>query len=443
MPVDLEADLQEAVAGSLSDLEHLRETINLYDYQKPPTDLGDKEGWLLLAGRGAGKTLGTMKYLSDLAHEYPGLRARIIAPTLDDAVNSCVLDPDSGLAALDDDARLVGGLGGTRVEWPNKSVCFLRGTPTLKDVDRMRALTNIDIDIFEEAAANPMLARAVEQAGFSRRGKRLPQTIWIGTTTPRPTPQIKAWILDDTVICVRASSHDNPNLPERYKQRLEAIKGTRLYRQEALAEILEDAEGARWKYEWLDRSRVHVQPDGVDQYVVAIDPASGSGTTGIVAACRSQGHIYVTDDVSVKDGTPEQWAHAAVQLAELRGAVIIAEDNQGGRMVESTIKATKTTLPVKMKRATMSKEQRADPVALLWEKEPPEAHIVGVLPQLEDQLVTWEPYPDGRKNRDSPDRLDAMVWACSWLRVPDKGLVTANPAIQQVPSAQGFRGRSF
>lgn len=112
-------------------------------------------------------------------------------------------------------------------------------------------------------------------------------------------------------------------------------------------------------------------------------------------------------------------------------------------MVESTIKATKTTLPVKMKRATMSKEQRADPVALLWEKEPPEAHIVGVLPQLEDQLVTWEPYPDGRRNRDSPDRLDAMVWACSWLRVPDKGTVTANPAITAVPSTTGFRGRSF
>ena len=87
----------------------------------------------------------------------------------------------------------------------------------------------------------------------------------------------------------------------------------------------------------------------------------------------------------------------------------------------------------------------ADPIALLWEKEPPEAHIVGVLPQLEDELVSWEPYDEqGRKSRESPDRLDAMVWACDWLKIPDKGVVSANPAIQRIPSSQGLglRGRS-
>ena len=115
--VDAAELIREAAGEALTDIEASRH-IELYDYQKPPADLGDKEGWLLLAGRGAGKTLGTMKYLSDLAHQHPGLRARIIAPTLDDAVNSCVLDPDSGLAAIDPEARLVGGLGGTRVELP-------------------------------------------------------------------------------------------------------------------------------------------------------------------------------------------------------------------------------------------------------------------------------------------------------------------------------------
>lgn len=424
-----------------SQIEDYWESDQIYDlepHQIPPEDLS--HGWLMLGGRGTGKTFSSMLYLSKQAHDHPGLRARIIAPTLDDAVNSCILDPDSGLLAHDHDAKLTAGLGGTKVVWPNESTCWLIGTPTLRDVDRLRALTNIELDIFEEAAANPMLARAVEQAKFSRRreGAR-----WIATTTPRPTPQIRAWVEDQRVITVRASSYDNPHLPDRYREALDEIHGTRMWRQEAMAEMLQDAEGARWKYEWLDRSRVHALPENIDQWVVAVDPASGSGTTGIVCACRSDGHVYVTDDVSVKDGTPEQWAHAAVQLAQLRNAVIIAEDNQGGRMVESTIKATGTTLPVKMRRATMSKEQRADPVALLWEKEPPEGHLVGVLPSLEDQLVSWEPYPDGRKNRDSPDRLDAMVWACDWLKVPDKGVVTANPAITRVPSGTGFRGRSF
>lgn len=433
--------------------DELPEEIILEPHQLPPDSFGDRRGWLMIAGRGAGKTLASMTYLSRMAHEHPGIRCRIIAPTLDDAVNSCVVDPDSGILMLDEDVRLTGGIGGTRLIWDrcadkkgNKSTCWLVGTPFLKDTDRLRALTNIDLDIFEEAAANPMLAKAVQQAKFSRRGKRLPgrRTLWVATTTPRPIPQIKAWMKDDKVAAVRASSFDNPHLTESHRETLDEIKGTRLYRQEALAEILEDVEGARWKYEWLDRSRVHEMPTEIDSYVVAVDPASGSGTTGIIAACRANGHVYVTDDVSVKDGTPEQWANAAVQLATLRNATIIAEDNQGGRMVESTIKNTKTTLPVKMRHATMSKDLRAEPIALLWEKEPPTAHLVSLLPQLEDQMVSWAPYDEnGRKNRDSPDRLDAMVWACDWLKVPDKGVVTANPAITAVPSGTGFRGRSF
>lgn len=434
-------EITEAGAALLELVRGRPAHINLEPHQIPPDDL--QHGWLMLGGRGAGKTFASMLYLSKQAHDHPGLRARIIAPTLDDAVNSCILDPDSGLLAHDPDAKLTAGLGGTRVVWPNKSTCWLIGTPTLREVDRLRALTNIELDVFEEAAANPMLARAVEQAKFSRRreGAR-----WIATTTPRGIPQIKTWVADPRVVTAHASSFDNPHLPVHYREALDEIHGTRLWRQEAMAEILLDVEGARWHYEWLDRSRVHEMPTEIDQYVVAVDPASGSGTTGIIAACRANGHVYVTDDVSVKDGTPEQWANAAMQLAELRNAVIVCEDNQGGRMVESTIKNTGTTLPVKTRRAKVAKELRADPIALLWEKEPPTAHIVGVLPQLEDQLVTWEPYPDGRKNRDSPDRLDAMVWACDWLKIPDKGVVTANPASQRVPSDAGipsFRGRSL
>jgi phage terminase large subunit-like protein len=415
----------------------------LEPHQRPPEAFLNRDvpGWLMLGGRGAGKTFGSMRYLSDEAHRVPGLRARIIAPTLDDAVNSCVLDSKSGLIAYDREARLIAGLGGTRVVWPNGSTCWLIGTPTLRDVDRLRALTNIELDVFEEAAANPMLARAVEQARFSRRGDN---ARWVATTSPRPLPQIIKWTESDDVAMTHATSFDNPHLTAEYREALSGMEGTRLYRQEALAEILMAAEGARWQYEWLDRSRVHELPESIDRWVVAVDPASGSGTTGIVAACRdSQGHIYVTDDASVKDASPEEWAAAVVRLADFRNAVIVAEDNQGGRMVEATIKATGTHLPVKTKRATMSKEDRADPVALLWEKQPAEAHMVGVLPALEDQLVSWEPWPDGKRNRESPDRLDAMVWACSWLAKPDQGTITVNPNSQAVASGKAMRGKAF
>lgn len=443
-------EISQAALALIEDIRDAPEPIVLEPHQLPPDEFGEKRGWLMLAGRGAGKTLASMTFLSRMAHEHPGVRARIIAPTLDDAVNSCVIDPDSGILMLDEDVRLTGGIGGTRLVWDkcqdskgNRSTCWLVGTPTLRDTDRLRALTNIDLDIFEEAAANPMLTKAVQQAKFSRRGKRLPnrRPLWVATTTPRPIPQVKAWLDDDKVAAVRASSFDNPHLTDSHRETLDEIKGTRLWRQEAMAEVLEDVEGARWKYEWLDRSRVHVMPEEIDQYVVAVDPASGSGTTGIIAACRANGHIYVTDDVSVKDGTPEQWANAAVQLATLRSAVIVAEDNMGGRMVASTIKNTGTDLPVKTKNARVSKELRAEPIALLWEKEPPTAHLVGVLPQLEDQLTTWAPYDeDGRKTRESPDRLDAMVWACDWLKDPDTGTITTNPATTGISSSNNAGG---
>jgi phage terminase large subunit-like protein len=432
MTTDFVADVATMLLAELDGV------IELAPHQQPPTDLS--HGWLLLGGRGAGKTFASMRYLSEQAHKVDGLRARIIAPTLDDAVNSCVIDPDSGLYSFDSDAKLTAGLGGTRVVWPNGSTCWLIGTPTLRDVDRLRALTNIELDIFEEAAANPMLARAVEQANFSRRRDH---ARWVATTTPRPIAQIKAWLADQRVTSVRASSFDNPNLPAAYRDTLADIEGTRLYRQEALAEMLLDAEGARWAYDWLDASRVYELPSEVDKYVVAVDPASGSGTTGIVAACRSNGHLYVTDDMSVTDGTPEQWASAAVRLAEERNATIVAEDNQGGRMVESTIKNTGTNIRVDLRRAKVSKELRADPIALLWEKEPPTGHIVGSMPKLEDQLVTWEPYVNGRKNPDSPDRLDAMVWACTELRVPDTGSVSINPAVAGVTSVSSPSLTSF
>lgn len=436
------------LAEQLADYWALGGFTGLEPHQVPPSDL--TAGWLMLGGRGAGKTFASMRYLSEQAHDMPGLRARIIAPTLDDAVNSCVIDPDSGLYSFDRDARLTAGIGGTRVVWDNckdtmgnPSTCWLVGTPTIRDCDRLRALTNIELDIFEEAAANPMLDRAVEQAKFSRRrhGAR-----WVATTTPRPVKQIKKWLADERVSLSKASSFDNPNLPDAYREALEEIQGTRLYRQEAMAEILLDAEGARWKYQWLDRSRVYELPENIDKFVVAVDPASGSGTTGIVAACRANGHLYITDDVSVSDGTPEEWASAAVRLADLRDAEIVAEDNQGGRMVASTIKNTGTTRRVTLRRAKVSKEMRADPIALLWEKEPPTAHIVGSLPKFEDEATTWEPYMNGRKNPNSPDRMDAAVWACTELAVPTVSAVDTNTA--GVPSGgmrnhqAGFRGRS-
>ena len=382
----------------------------LQEHQRPPD--GAWVGWVLQAGRGAGKTWAVMHWLARQAQERPGLRARIIAPTLDDAVLSCVEGP-SGLLRADPTATFHPSVpGGSRVQWTNGSTVWTLGTPTPRTVDRLRALTNIDVDVFEEAAANPQLAAAFDQASLSRRraGAR-----WVASTTPRPLPTVRAWHEDPQVVVTRAASRDNAHADADWLAQQEArYAGTRLYRQELLGEIVEDVEGARWRFEWLDRSRVAQLPDEGLRWAVGVDPAAGSGTTGIVAvAADPAGHVYVADDASTTGG-PGVWASRVAQLAQLRDATVVAERDQGGRMVQEVLQAAGHGLPVKPARARSigSKQVRADAAAILWEKEPPEAHLVGSLPQLEDQLTGW--IPDS--GASSPDRLDAMVWAILWLR---------------------------
>lgn len=387
-------------------------TIVVQPHQRPPP--GDWDGWVFMAGRDAGKTFAGMAWLADQARTRPGLRARIIAPTLDDAILSCVEGP-SGLLTLDPSASFHPSVpGGSRVVWPNGSTVWTIGTHTPRSVDRLRALTNIDVDVFEEAAANPQLTAAVEQAALSRRraGAR-----WVATTTPRPLPVVKAWKSDPTVVVTGGTSHDNIHGDPQWRAKLEAAyAGTRLYRQEVLGEIVDDVAGARWRYEWLDRSRVPALPDDVAlRWAVGVDPASGTGTTGVVAvAIDRDGHVYVTDDASTA-GHPAEWAHNVLRLADLRNATIVAEKDQGGRMVGEVLTThAGRAVPIKSARARSvgDKQTRADAAAILWEKHPSEGHLVGSLPLLEDQLTGWVP---GERHL-SPDRLDAMVWAILWLR---------------------------
>ena len=402
--------------------------VTLLPHQLPPDNGWD--GWVLMGGRGCGKTFTSAYFLGQLAAEVDGLRGRIIAPTLADAVNSVVNDPQSGILAHFPKAVLkTHGPEGTRLVFPNKSTLWCVGTPTLKDVDRLRALTNIDVDLFEEAAANPLLKEAVEQANLSRRGNRLSKPIWIASTTPRPVEQIKEWkkqsedvLGDDEIIVLRhARLQDNPHTPDAYHRHAERLKGTRIYRQEILGEILEDVEGALWTQKDLDRSRKTVDWRDLAQIVVGVDPPSGAGTCGIIVVGKDRdGNIYVLADYSLEDVQPGEWARRVVQASEdFGGALIIAEINQGGRMVTEVLKAAKSNLPVTTVKASEGKKTRAEPIALLWEAE----QQVGFLAEQEDavaagtdlallidQCIEWVPGIG-----DSPDRIDAMVWGSTYL----------------------------
>lgn len=420
----------------------------LLPHQQPPPP--PWHGWVLTGGRGGGKTLAGTHWLAGIAASTPGLRARIITPTLSDAVNGAVLDPDSGILAASPSATFhPSGPEGVRVTWPNGSTAWCVGTPTLKDADRLRALTNVDVDLFDEAAANPQLTYAFQQASLSRRGKRLAHPLWAATTTPRPMPQIRAWLADPDVVVTRATTFDNPHTPDTYRDYAQSLKGTRAYRQEVLGEVLDTIEGALWSLPDIERSlTAPPPPDELDRVVIGVDPPSGSGTCGIVVAAKhaQTQHIHILADYSITNVTPSGWAEQVARAhAAYPSALVVAEVNQGGRMVTEVLASTAPQIPVTAVSASVGKQTRAEPVAVLWEASEQRGHFSppiedpGALGDLADQLTAWVP----DSGQASPDRLDAMVWACAYLLTRTIARATMHDPTRRPLALAGPRPSTF
>lgn len=372
-------------------------------------------GFVMLTGRGGGKSFAAMWDLHTHLSSTPNLRARVIAPTLGDGIAAAVDGPNGLLKLSNGQARwLPSAPGGACVRYPNGSRVWIVGTPTEKDVDRLRALTNVDYDVFEELFANPCAQSAFDQAALSRRRNMMR---WFVSSTPRPHPLIKKWEEDEKVTIRRGKSTDNKHIPLDWLAKLEGMyKGTRLYRQEVLGEVIEDVEGALWRLTDLERSRISGSPSDIaaicDRIVVGVDPPTGNGTCGIVVVGQDErGHIYVLDDRSVEEASPHQWAARVQAAVDTYDAVVVAEINQGGQMVKEVLNAGEFDLPIHTVNATKNKKTRAEPIALLWEVEEQIVHMVTMNEKLWDQMVEWVP-----NESPSPDRVDALVWACWYLR---------------------------
>lgn len=383
--------------------------------------------WLLEGGRGSGKTEACARFYARYMREHPGARGRIIAPTFGDAVEACVRGP-SGLMAMDPEITwLASAPGGAKVFWPNGSEALVLGTPFPRDVDRLRAGGNRHIDWWEEMAANAQLrgkrqhdeswseSGAWDQAQF---GLRLGRPLSIASTTPRATPAYRSVRALPGVVRTHATLDDNPHNPAEWRAAMhERYDGTRLGRQELGGELLDDVQGALWTYALLDASRVDQHPD-LAVVVVAVDPAATSGATAddtgiIVAGLGVDSDAYILADRTCHL-TPEGWGQRAVRAFYHHDADrIVAEVNNGGEMVEHVIKTIDAKVPYKSVHASRGKQTRAEPVSSLFgapPKRPPRVHLVGGFPQLEDELCTWVP-----GEADSPDRLDALVWAITDL----------------------------
>lgn len=237
------------------------------------------------------------------------------------------------------------------------------------------------------------------------------------TTTPRPTAIIRQLLADPTTATTRGSTYDNrSNLPGAFmRQILARYEGTRLGRQELHAEVLTDTPGALWTLGLIEQHRVREHPD-LTRIVVAVDPAASSGEdadeTGIiVAGLGVDGHGYILADGSTRD-TPAGWARQAIAYYHRYSAdVIVAEANQGGEMVRHVLATVDPSAHVRLVHASRGKHTRAEPVSSLYEKGI--IHHVGAHSMLEDQMCAWVPGQTAK----SPDRMDAMVWACTELLV--------------------------
>jgi phage terminase large subunit-like protein len=256
------------------------------------------------------------------------------------------------------------------------------------------------------------------------------------TTTPRPVRvltgngrdgQRLGLLHDPRCVVTRGSSYENrSNLaPDFFRQIVRRFEGTRLGRQELNAEVLDDVPGALWTRGMIDATRSTVPPADLVRVVVGIDPAVTSGEeadeTGIVVCGRDRrGHGYVLADASGRYA-PNEWAQAAVAAYAAHGAdVVVAEVNNGGEMVEATLRQSPggRNLPYRAVRASRGKAKRAQPVSMLWETG--RAHVVGSFPQLEDQMCEMTPDFDPDVAGYSPDRADALVWSMTDLFVDDQ-----------------------
>lgn len=382
--------------------------------QLPPE--GRWTTWLLLAGRGFGKSRCGAEWVKQKAFENPGCRIALVGETYRD-VRKTMIEGESGILPISSpDFKPEYSPANGQITWPNGAMAF---TYNATQPDQLRGPQH-HFAWADELAKWDRMQDSWDQLQFGLRLGLHPQQVV--TTTPRPLKLIKKLMIDPDTVVTRGRTHDNAaNLAGPFlKEIQDKYGGTRLGRQELEGEILDDMPGALWLREDIDLSRKPEAPD-LDRIVVAVDPATTSGEdadeTGIVAvgvARDADGYQrgYVLADRSLR-GSPDEWAAAAVRLYhELDADTIIAEKNQGGEMVTAVLKAKDRNVPVKLVTATRGKVVRAEPISALYEQG--RIHHVGRFDKLEDQMCLFTRDVD-RSPGNSPDRVDALVWGLSGL----------------------------
>jgi predicted phage terminase large subunit-like protein len=415
----LTAEQRYAVMASLSPeelaaLEYRWEFWARPDQLPPP---GDWRTWLLLGGRGSGKTRAAAEWVRAEMEAGRRLQMGIVAPTADSLRRICVEGPSGLLSVGPPSDRPQFEPSTRRVVYANGGIVHLFSA---EEPDRLRGpnLSGLWID---ELTSMP--SGGAEVWDMAQMALRIPGPLGhapraVVTTTPKMQALLKQIIAAPSTTVTRARTSDNAsNLDASTLAYLREKYGdTRLGRQEMDAELLADLEGALWNRALIDECRIKRgdQPERLRRVVVAVDPPGGASKANaecgiIVAALGADRHGYVLADLSGRM-SPEQWARRVVEAYHgYKADKIVAEQNFGGAMVESTIRSIDSRVPIKMVVASRGKQIRAEPVASWYEQH--RVHHVGEFPALEDQMTGWDPAESG----PSPDRVDACVWALTEL----------------------------
>lgn len=412
--------------GSLSGAE--LEAV-LYDWQiwGRPEQIAPRDDqwltWLILSGRGWGKTKTGAETIIEYVRRGWARRIALVAETAADC-RDVLVEGDSGILRCSPPSfRPLYEPSKRRLTWPNGALAY---TYNATEPGQLRGPQH-DFAWSDELAKWKYAQETWDQLQFGLRLGRRPRQIV--TTTPRPIPLLKEMIEDPTVRVTRGRTSDNrANLAASFLAQIEKkYAGTRLGRQELDGDILDDAPGAFWTREMIERAIRKGRDPGADfsrnsgfwqRIVVAIDPSGISGdedggdSIGIVVAGLGQnGDGYVIADKSTRGG-PAHWGAVAVRAYHEFGAdLMVGEQNFGGAMVEHVIRTVEPTISYRQVHASRGKTVRAEPVAALYEQG--RVGHIGSMPVLEDEMCLMT--STGFIGRGSPDHADAMVWAMSEL----------------------------
>jgi phage terminase large subunit-like protein len=408
--------LSELEDGELLALPYLFEFWAM-PHQLPPE--GAWRAWVILGGRGAGKTPAGAEWVRSMVEGAKPLdagrcrRVALVGETIDQ-VREVMIFGDSGIMACSPpDRRPEWEASRKRLVWPNGAVASVH---TAHDPDGLRG-PQFDAAWVDELAKWKKGQETWDQLQFALRLGEDPRVCV--TTTPRNVGVLKKLLRSPSTVQTHAATEANAaNLAASFLEEVQArYRGTRRGRQELEGVLLADAEGALWTSEMLEASRCDAPPD-FDRIVVGLDPAASSGATAdecgiVVVGAVTQGppqqwRAVVLADRTVKGASPTGWARAAIDaMTEFGADRLVAEVNQGGQMVSEVIRQVDPLAPVKPVHAARGKVARAEPVAALYEQGRV-AHLRG-LDALEDQMCRMT--ARGFEGGGSPDRVDALVWA--------------------------------